>query len=190
MGRIVAYGDAIAAGIALANPPTFNAGGPGRGLVSGMRSPATIIERGDHVIVSLGWNDINAVFGSQPFFAPAMYERRFSALLQEILTRNGRAPVTVLGLEPLSAPYPGISNAHVLPMNLLLEAIARKNGVHFADLAAEPVGHRAEDGMLYRRTGYQMLLTRAGHLVERGGLPLHLPLRPKAPAKPPAPKRL
>lgn len=178
MSRIVAYGDAIAAGIALANPPTINAGGSGRGLVVGNRPPTTTIERADHVIVSLGWHDLNAVFGSAPFFAPAMYERRFISLLQEIFNRNGGMPVTLLGLEPLGTRYPGISNAHVLPMNLLLEQIARKAGANFADLAAQPIGHRAEDGMLYHRNGYQMLLARAGYLRDSGGLALHMPLRP------------
>lgn len=178
MGRIVAYGDAIAAGIALANPPAINAGGAGRGLVAGQRSPTTMIERGDHVIVSLGWHDINAVYGAQPFFAPAMYERRFGTLLQEIQSRNGNDPVTLLGLEPLAKPYPGISGAHVLPMNLLLEQIALKANVQFVDLAADPVGHRADDGLLYRRAGYQQLLGRAGYLMDSSGLALNSPLRP------------
>ncbi len=178
MGRIVAYGDAIAAGIAMANPPAINAGGNGRGLVTGQRAPTTMIERGDHVLVSLGWGDVNAVFGAQPFFAPAMYERRYAALLQEMLGRNGKAPMTLLGLEPLTKPYPNITNAHVLPMNLLLEQIARKAHVQYLDLAADPIGHRAEDGMLYRRIGYQQLLSRAGYLLDSNGLALNTPLRP------------
>lgn len=178
MSRIVAYGDAIAAGIALANPPTINAGGVGRGLVAGNRSPLAMIERGDHVIVSLGWHDVNAVFGTQPFYSPAMYEKRFQALLQEILSANGRSPLTLLGLEPLTTRYPNLSNAHVLPMNLLLEQVAKRANVAFIDLAANPVGHRAPDGMLYRRSGYQMLIARAGYMREHAGLALHQPLRP------------
>ena len=187
MGRIVAYGDAIAAGIALANPPAINAGGAGRGLVVGHRATTTAIERGDHVIVSLGWQDVNAVFGNQPFFPPASYERRFTSLLQEILARNGGAPVALLGLEPLTGNYPGLSNAYAMPMNLLLEQIAHKARVHFVDLAGNPVGHRAADGMLYTRTGYQQLMLRAGHVAEQSGLPIYAPLRPKAP--PQQPKR-
>ena len=178
MGRIVAYGDAIASGIAFANPSTINAGGVACGLVSGSRAPTSVIERGDHVIVSLGWNDINAVFGEQPFIAPAMYERRMAALLQEIRNRNGGASISLLGLEPLTTRYPGITNAQVLPMNLLLEQVAHKARVHFVDLAANPVGHRTADGLLYHRAGYQQLVARAGHVVEHGGLPLHMPLRP------------
>lgn len=181
MSRIVAYGDAIAAGIALANPPTINAGGTGRGLVVGVRAPTSMIERGDHIIVSLGWHDVNAVFGSQPFFAPTMYERRFVALIQEILSRNGTAPLTLLGLEPLTTRYPGLSNAHVLPMNLLLEDIAKRAQVNFADLAAQPVGHRAPDGMLYRRTGYQQLMGRAGYIMDSNGLALNV--RSRAPIR-------
>lgn len=182
MGRIVAYGDAIASGIAMASPPTLNAGGSGRGLVAGTRAPTTMIERGDHVIVSLGWHDVNAVFGAQPFFAPAMYERKFVGLLQEILGRCGSVPVTLLGLEPLATRYPGLSNSQVLPMNLLLEQIARRAGVAFLDLAAHPIGHRAEDGMLYRRTGYQQILARAGYVNDSSGLALHTTLR--APIRP------
>lgn len=178
MGRIVAYGDGIAAGIALANPPTVNAGGTGRGLVSGARAPTSTIERADHIVVSLGWHDVNAVFGPQPFFAPTMYERRYISLLNELHNANGGAPITLFGLEPLATRYPGLSNAHVMPMNLLLEQIARKAGVHFIDLAAQPVGHRAPDGLLYRPTGYQQLLARAGYMRESGGLSLNQPLRP------------
>lgn len=178
MGRIVAFGDAIAAGIALANPPTINAGGAGRGLVNGQRAPTSLIERGDHVLISLGWQDLPALFGAQPFFAPTLYERRLGALLQEVLSRNGNAPVTLYGLEPLTKPYPGITNAQVLPMNLLLEAVAKRVQVGYVDLAANPVGHRAADGMLYARSGYQQLLARAGYVQHSAGLALNRPLRP------------
>lgn len=181
MSRVVAYGDAIAAGIAFANPPTVNAGVPGRGLVAGAVPPSSMIERGDRVIVSFGWHDVAALFGAQPFFSVAMYERRFFAVLQEIGSRSGRADTVLLGLEPLARPYPGIGNPQVLAMNMLLERIAHKAGAHFLDLAAHPVGWRAEDGLHYQRAGYQQLFARALHLVESGHL---LPLRPPKPWQP------
>ncbi len=172
MPRLVAYGDAIATGIAKVNPQILNLGGPGRGFIANNLAASAPIQRGDQVIVSIGWCDVAGLFSSQPLLPISAYERRYIARLHELHTRNGGANIVMLGLEPLQRSYPGLSNTMLLPMNQLLERIARRAEVHFLDLASQAIGQRAADGMLYQPGGYQLILARAGHVGDM----LHLPL--------------
>ena len=164
MTRIVAYGDAIAAGLAKIHPHLVNLAAPGRGFVSNNLAPIQPIQPEDTVIVSIGWSDAAALFSPNPVIPFAVYERRYLARLHEITSRNSRAPVILLGMEPLTRPYPGLSNPLLLPMNQLLEKLARRAEISYLDLAAHPIGHRAIDGLLYQPDGYRLLLARCGHL--------------------------
>ncbi len=164
MTRIVAYGDAIAAGIAKTHPHLLNLAGPGRGFVNNNLAPTIQIQPEDAVIISVGWSDAAQLFSPNPVIPFALYERRYMARLHEIAARNNRAPIVLLGMEPLTRPYPGLNNTLLLPMNQLLEKLARRAEISFLDLAAHPIGHRAIDGLLYQPDGYRLLLARCGHL--------------------------
>ena len=164
MTRLVAYGDAIAAGLAKTNPQMLNLASPGRGFVANNLASTMPIQPGDTVLISIGWSDAAALFSPNPVIPFAVYERRYLTRLHEITGRNAHAPTILLGMEPLTRPYPGLNNTLLLPMNQLLEKLARRAEITYLDLAANPVGHRAIDGLLYQPDGYRLLLARCGHL--------------------------
>lgn len=178
MGRVIAYGDAIADGIARANPPTSNLARPGAGLAAGTLPPTHTVGRGDHVVIALGWSDVNAVFGPQPYLSEIHYAQRLHLRLSELETRNAGAAMVMLGLEPLARRYPSLTDEAVAKMNLMLEEAARRHRIGFFIPQTHPVQHRAKDGLHYTTAGYEVLMRAAGRLVNTMRIRQQMPAAP------------
>jgi hypothetical protein len=165
MHPIIAYGDAIAEGIAKANPPTVNLGKAGAGLAANTLPSTHGIASGAHIIVALGWSDLNAVFGAQPYLSAVHYEQRVNMRLGELASRTGGAPMVMIGLEPLAKRYPGLHNDAVEAMNRLLMGVAHRHHLGFLVPQTHPSQHRARDGLHYTQAGYELLFRHAGRIA-------------------------
>lgn len=133
--RIVAYGDSIAEGLGYASNVTsialagagFHASRALPSLHNADGSPK--LQRGDRVIVSIGWNDIDYI-GSANEGRRGAYHDRLVARIHEIQAMTG-APVIVVGMKnerTAESELPEVKRA-----NAMLEAVATETGATFLD---------------------------------------------------------
>jgi hypothetical protein len=158
--RIVAYGDSIAVGIGNQPGVTRMATG-GTGLRNNDLPSRAGIENGDRVIVSVGWNDTSYADNHAN-----EYRARVGDMLVDIQSRNGGAPVVLLGLEEGSAEQGGvyssgtlIPNRRIRETNDVLRQAAERLGITFVmPNASGERGTDTSDSLHYSPTGYESIL--------------------------------